>query len=261
MSEKLRSVNTHFWDDPFIEELSPSEKLLFLYLLTNPLTNLLGVYEITLKRICYDTGLSRDMVSKGFESFAKGRKAFFTNESFVILPNWLKNQRLNANMKIAVSKEFRSLPNNLKDSILSNGSERLGNDSEGFRMIMECLGKYEIEIEDEIESEDEDEATLIKSYKFYAQEVKKAKEYTDPMSKDYVKYCNHVCQKKDDEWRLPFVLKIKNQISLNEFSQLYEKAGKNLDLILTKVDSLQTNVKYHGKYIDLFLTINKWLCK
>lgn len=153
MSEKLRSVNTKFWDDPFVEELTPSEKLLFLYLLTNPLTNLLGIYEITLKRISYDTGLTKETVLKAFERFGKDRKAFMTKDSFVILPNWLKNQRLNDNMKIGVAKEFNLLPNHIRDSVLTNGSERITNDSEGFRMVRECLGKYEIEIESEIEIE------------------------------------------------------------------------------------------------------------
>jgi hypothetical protein len=153
MSEKLRSVNTKFWDDSFITELNPSEKLLFLYLLTNSLANILGIYEITIKRISYDTGLTKETIAKGLESFAKGRKAFHTEDNYIIMPNWLKNQRLNTNMKVAVAKEFNALPKHIKDSILSNGSEALPNNSEGFRMVMECLDKYEIEIEDEIEDE------------------------------------------------------------------------------------------------------------
>jgi len=150
MADKLRSVNTRFWDDTFISELNPSEKLLFLYLITNPLTNLLGIYEITMKRISFDTGLKTDTIQKGFERFGRVKKVFFV-DNFIILPNWLKNQRLNANMKIAVSKEFNSLPDVLKDNILGNGSEGLPNDSEGFRMVRERLGKYEIEIESKIE--------------------------------------------------------------------------------------------------------------
>ena len=156
MSEKLRSVNTKFWDDPFIEELTPSEKLLFLYLLTNPQANLLGIYEITIKRICYDTGLSKDIITNGLERFGRVRKAFYCG-NYIILPNWLKNQNLNKNMKIAVAREFNELPKELKANILGNGSESLSKGSEGFGMIMERLGKYEIEIEIEIEIEKEDE--------------------------------------------------------------------------------------------------------
>ena len=100
------------------------------------------------------------------------------------------------------------------------------------------------------------------SFNFYATEVLKAKEFSGQMAKDYINLCNHICLKnKDKSWRLPQVLKIKNQLSLDEFSKLYTKSGNNLELIITKIDSLQTNVKYHGKYTDLYLTINKWLTK
>jgi len=40
---KQRIVNTKFRGDSFSTSLAPTEKLLFLYLLTNPLTNLSGV--------------------------------------------------------------------------------------------------------------------------------------------------------------------------------------------------------------------------
>lgn len=150
MSTKLRSVNTRFWDDPFIEELNPSEKLLFLYLITNPLTNLLGIYEITIKRIAYDTGLNQETIRKGLERFATIRKAYFI-KNYIILPNWIKNQNLNANMKVAVEREYHKLPDELKIKFIWNGSEGFGNGSEG-------LGNdsvIEIEREDEIEVEKE----------------------------------------------------------------------------------------------------------
>ena len=200
MAEKMRSVNTKFWDDPFIENLSSSEKLLFIYLLTNPLTNLLGVYEITLKRISYDTGLNKETISKGLESFGKHKKAFYTPDNFVILPNWLKNQRLNTNMKIAVAREFDILPNNLKHSILNNGCERLGNDSEGFRMVMESLGKYEIEIESEIEKEKEIENDNIIIFNLFRQS------YPGTKRGSQIEFENFVKHHKD--WRdiLPILL-------------------------------------------------------
>jgi hypothetical protein len=53
MSQRI--VNDEFWTDPYIEDLDPSEKLIFLYLITNPLCNIAGAYEIRLKRIAYET--------------------------------------------------------------------------------------------------------------------------------------------------------------------------------------------------------------
>ena len=143
---KLRSINTKFWEDSFVEELPPNEKLLFIYLLTNFSTNLLGVYEITLKRISYDTGLNFETVRKGLERFRKAKKVIY-EDGFIILPNFLKHQRLNSNMKIGVVKLFEQLPETLKISILGNGSQTLPND---YQTLLKGLVKYEIEIEEEI---------------------------------------------------------------------------------------------------------------
>ncbi len=149
MNDKLRSVNTRYWDDNFVTELTSSEKLLFLYLLTNPLTNLLGIYEITIKRISFDTSLKIDTIRKGLERFKKDKRVYFV-DGFIILPNFLKNQRLNTNMKIGITKIFNQLPIKLKDSILANDSKGLPND---YQTIWNAMLKYEIEvkIEEEIE--------------------------------------------------------------------------------------------------------------
>ena len=150
MSGKLRSVNTKFWDDPFIEELTSSEKLLFLYLLTNPLTNLLGIYEITIKRISYDTGLSQEIIRKGLERFETVKKVFF-DDNYIILLNFLKNQNLNSNMKIAAKREYNNLPNSLKINYLLNDSEWFGMVRNGSGTIREI--EVEVEVEKEIENE------------------------------------------------------------------------------------------------------------
>ena len=149
----MRSVNTRFWDDSFIQDLSTEDKLLFLYLLTNPLTSLLGIYETTIKRIVFDTGLEKETVLKGLERFEKVGKAFYRN-NHIILPNFLKNQNLNTNMKKGVVKIFDDLPNELKVSILGNGSQSVSND---YQSILNGMLKYEREIESEIQKEGEGE--------------------------------------------------------------------------------------------------------
>ena len=45
-----RHVHVEFWKDPkVLEELTPEDKLFFIYLLTNPNTTQIGVYKITKK--------------------------------------------------------------------------------------------------------------------------------------------------------------------------------------------------------------------
>lgn len=145
MADKSRSIQTKFWYDTWIETLNMNEKLLYLYLLTNPLTNLLGIYEISLKRISDESGITKDTVRKGLKRFEKDSRVYFVNNNYIILPNFLKNQSLNTNMQRGVEKLFALLPKTIKNNIIDKGSE-------SFERIRNGLGKYEIEIESKIET-------------------------------------------------------------------------------------------------------------
>jgi len=140
--QKLRSVNTKFWEDPYIEKLKPEEKLLFLYFLTNPLTNLLGVYEISIKRISYDTSLTEERILKALKAFNEAGKVYY-KETYIILPSFLKNQNLNPNMKLGAERIYNDLPNWLKDSILANPSKGF----ESLRNGMLNMNRIEVEVE------------------------------------------------------------------------------------------------------------------
>jgi hypothetical protein len=148
----LRSVNTRFWEDPWVESLSPSEKLLFLYLLTCKYANLAGIYEITIKRISFETGLDNETVSNGLKRFAKDNKAYFVEGNYMFLPNWLKNQKLNANMKKNVLSIFCQLPKDLSIRILGNDYLTIRKD---YQMLSNALLKYEVEDEVEVEVKEE----------------------------------------------------------------------------------------------------------
>ena len=71
-----RYIDTCFWDDEFIVGLDPSEKLMYMYLMTNPLTTIAGVYKITLRRICFDTGFNETTVNYILQKFEAAKKVF-----------------------------------------------------------------------------------------------------------------------------------------------------------------------------------------
>jgi hypothetical protein len=153
---KLRSVSTAFWSDPFIEDLSPDEKLLFLYLITNEKTNMLGIYEASIKKMAFETGLSLDKVKKALKEFERLSKVKYV-ENYVILLNFLKHQNFNTNMKKSAIDVYNSLPKALKDKSLSISKD---NPSKGFESLSKHFGmvsKVEIEVEEEVEDEVEKE--------------------------------------------------------------------------------------------------------
>jgi hypothetical protein len=162
---KLRSVDTHFWQDNYISDLDPIEKLLFLYLLTNPLTNMLGIYEIPMKRIAFDTGIDKDMLQKLFARFEEAQKIAYI-DGYVVLINFTKHQKYNPNMTKSAIKLYNELPLNLlQNSTIQFIGTFFGiytKEKEPFETLsnpFKAFGKEEdeIEIESEIESEDESE--------------------------------------------------------------------------------------------------------
>jgi hypothetical protein len=114
---KQRYINTKFWDDPYIVELDPSEKLLFLYFLTNPLTNIIGVYEISMRRISFDTGFDNDMILKILDRFSKDNKITY-KDGWIIIKNFIKNQRQSDNKEDNINKGIKNMLDSLPDLTL-----------------------------------------------------------------------------------------------------------------------------------------------
>lgn len=112
---KQRAVNTDMWVDGWVQELEPNAKLLFVFFLTNPHTNIAGIYEITIKTIVFHTGLERDEVDEIMEQFEKDKKVF-REQNFIIMTNHLKHQKLNPNMLTSVRKIIHELPEYVRDS-------------------------------------------------------------------------------------------------------------------------------------------------
>jgi hypothetical protein len=117
---KQRVVSTKFWDDTYIIDLDPIEKLMFLYFLTNPLTNICGIYEITLRRIAFDTGIDKEMVLKILERFKKDEKVYYL-DGYIVLKNFIKNQSLNPSVKSGIEREIEALPQTVCHSLSQAG--------------------------------------------------------------------------------------------------------------------------------------------
>jgi hypothetical protein len=87
----FRKLHTTYWTDPFVEELTPEQKLFYLYLLGNTKTKQSGIYEISKKYISYEIGFSIKEVTELLQFFQKKKKIIYsesTNEIAIL--NWNK---------------------------------------------------------------------------------------------------------------------------------------------------------------------------
>ena len=82
----FRQIHVGIWHDPWFLNLEPDEKLVFIYLFSNPRTNLAGLYEIPLKVISFDTGLTSDQVKTIIDSFIEDGKIMYQDNVI-----WVRN--------------------------------------------------------------------------------------------------------------------------------------------------------------------------
>lgn len=113
---KQRYINTRFWDDGYIVGLDPIEKLLFLYFLTNPLTEISGAYEIPLRRIAFDTGIDADMVLKILRRFADEDKIIY-RDGWILICNFIKHQSANPKIAQGIENAVSRCPDWIKDRL------------------------------------------------------------------------------------------------------------------------------------------------
>gem|GEM_PF-4061500 len=82
------------WTSQKFEKLDSSEKLIFLYLLTNDRTIQTGIYQILLKQIACDCDLPILIVEKAFKKFIDvGLIYHWSNENIVYICNYFKFAR------------------------------------------------------------------------------------------------------------------------------------------------------------------------
>ena len=78
----FRKIYTKFWKDgKVIEELTPEDKFFFVYLLTNPATTQIGIYQITKKQMSFELGYSIETINSLMDRFENHHKLIKYNSS------------------------------------------------------------------------------------------------------------------------------------------------------------------------------------
>lgn len=145
---KKRSVNTAFWSDPFIEDIAPEYKLLFLYLITNEKTNMLGIYEASKRKMSFETGLSLETIKDSLEVFERLGKVKYV-DNYIILVNYMKHQKYNTNMKKSAIETFNELPKSVRTGLESLDKSKV---EESFTKLLEEYSHAEkLIIKEEVE--------------------------------------------------------------------------------------------------------------
>lgn len=110
-----RIVDTSFWTDGKVDDFSPEDKYFMLYLLTNPFSTQLGIYEFSIKQVAFQLGYSVDAVKVLIDRFENKYSMIIfsaaTNE--IAIKNFLRHSIIKggAPVRDCLIKELKKVKN------------------------------------------------------------------------------------------------------------------------------------------------------
>ncbi len=87
----FRNIQMSFWtDSKVVDEFTPEDRYFYLYLLTNPHTNLCGCYEVSIKQMSDETGYTKEVIKLLLDRFEKSHNVIrYSNQTKeILLLNW-----------------------------------------------------------------------------------------------------------------------------------------------------------------------------
>ena len=88
-----RSIQMTFWTDAkVVDNFTPEDRYFYLYLLTNPHTNLCGCYEISNKQMSDETGYTKEVIERLIDRMEKTHDVirFSRDTKEILILNWSK---------------------------------------------------------------------------------------------------------------------------------------------------------------------------
>ncbi len=155
---KQRMINTVFWRDEYVIDLDPLEKLIFLYALSCPDSNLSGIYRIPLKVFAADTGIDGDMIMKIMARFEESGKMKY-NGCWLALKNFIWHQKMSPNVVKSIIENIKEAPREMVDWVFDGITQTHVDDYEHLIIAIKGLG-YKIRIENESAKEIDNSQTV-----------------------------------------------------------------------------------------------------
>lgn len=111
---------TQIWDDEWFRKLSAPSRYLFVFLLTNPEVNLIGVYRLNFEKLKYYTKLTDKQL---LDCFIEINGKVFYREGWIIIRKYTEfNPYKGTSTDVAKDKEWNLVPSNIKDIVKSTKS-------------------------------------------------------------------------------------------------------------------------------------------
>lgn len=216
-----RKVNINFWsDEKIIDDFTPEDRYFMLYLMTNPQTNQIGCYHITIKQMEFETGYNKETIIKLIARFEKILKVIKYSEETkeILILNWHKYNWSNSPKVLAcINKEFKTIKN------------------KEFRYCIDTLFKqYEYSIHTETQEEEKEKE----------EEKENICEQIQQVYEMYNKICvNLPTASKLNEDRKKKIKERLKHITISDFKKIFTISNKS-DFLTGKTSNWKANLDW-----------------
>jgi len=104
-----RQIHVSIWKDEWFIDLNSDEKLLFIYLFSNELASLSGIYKLPIKVMHWETGLDEDFIKNSLIKFEQGNKVIY-REGIVWIVNMRKYHKGSSLVEKRIQKDLDEIP-------------------------------------------------------------------------------------------------------------------------------------------------------
>ena len=105
-----RQIHTQIWKDDWFIELSPDEKLLFIYLFSNESSNLVGLYKISTRVIANETGLNTDFIMAALKAFEDNHRVVYRDGIIWIVHMWRYHNNASPKVQSRIRSDLELIP-------------------------------------------------------------------------------------------------------------------------------------------------------
>ena len=198
-----RVVDTSFWTDGKVDEFSPEDKYFMLYLLTNPFTKQLGIYEISIKQAAFQMGYSVDAFRVLLDRFENKYKilVFSPSTNEVAILNFLRHSVVKGGKPVedCIKKEMTLVKNK---SLLNIVFSHLYGRDDLNETVKKIVDDYAKENDIQNDNDNDNERTLNESLD---------DSYSDSLKDMYVSVVSYLNEKAGPNYK-PTTAKTKTAI-------------------------------------------------
>ena len=189
-----RIVDTTFWTDGKVDDFTPEDKYFMLYLLTNPFTTQLGIYEISIKQAAFQMGYSTDAFNALLERFQNKYNmiVFSKSTNEIAILNFLRHSIIKGGKPVedCLLKEIAKVKNKKLIKTVFNFISDKDDLNDTVRKI---INMYENDIDNDNDNDNDNEV----SYHDSCNDSLKRKKFSKPSISDIQNYCNERNNKVD----------------------------------------------------------------